>query len=222
MKDKIAASKDFTNVIKDAKGHIADVSGSFDSVAKELKNQVSSSEELGKSLKGAVESVNKLSSESERSASIMAQSSKALDLSGLDDEKYKKELSKLTEKLSNLNSAYEQQMQTATTQNTVADKLNDTIEKFHTNLSSSSDNTQKLQEKVNALTKLYEAQIDYTAAQSESVNKLKDTLEVFLSKLNDSADKTVVFNDRLDDLAEKVSSLNNVYGNMLDAMGSRK
>ena len=220
LKDKIAASKDFAESLKMAKGNINDVSSSFKSVASDLNSQVSSSAELGKSMQSAIQSVNQLASESKKSAEMMQASSKAIDLTGND--KYKEQLEVLTKKLEGLNSAYDQQMNAASTQNSIADKLNQTIDEYHQRLSTSSDNTKNLQEKVDALAKLYEVQINYTSAQADSINKLKDTLDVFLSKLNDSADKTGQFNSKLDDLGDKVASLNNVYGNMLDAMSSRR
>ncbi len=220
LKDKVAASKEFVESLKSAKENVNDVSSSFKTVASDLQGQVSSSEELGKSMKSAIESVNQLAAESKKSADIMQASSKAIDLTGND--KYKEQLEVLTQKLANLNAAYDKQVNAASAQNSIADQLNQTIEEYHKRLSSSSDNTKKLQEKVDALAKLYEVQINYTSAQADSINKLKDTLDLFLTKLNDSADKTSDFNRRLDELGEKVASLNTVYGNMLDAMSSRK
>jgi hypothetical protein len=49
--------------------------------------------------------------------------------------------------------------------------------------------------------------------------KFQQTYSTFLENLSESSDKTLAYKSELDTLTERVSALNKVYGNMLNAMG---
>jgi hypothetical protein len=52
----------------------------------------------------------------------------------------------------------------------------------------------------------------------QTTNKLQKSIENFVSNLNESVESTVKYKEVADMLAESISDLNKVYGNMLSAM----
>jgi gliding motility-associated protein GldL len=69
-----------------------------------------------------------------------------------------------------------------------------------------------------ALNAVYELQLQETNQQVESSAKLQETMVQFLDNLSQSADQTALYQNQLDELTNRVASLNKVYGNMLSAM----
>ena len=57
-----------------------------------------------------------------------------------------------------------------------------------------------------------------TAALSDSNRRLNDTMALYIEKVNASAANTDTLNHQLTDLSKRMSAMNNVYGNMLNAM----
>ena len=57
-----------------------------------------------------------------------------------------------------------------------------------------------------------------TAALSDTNRKLNDTMAIYIEKVNASAANTDNLNHQLNDMAKRMSAMNNVYGNMLNAM----
>lgn len=57
-----------------------------------------------------------------------------------------------------------------------------------------------------------------TAAFSDSNKKLNDTMAIYIEKVNATAANTDTLNHQLTDLSKRMSAMNTVYGNMLNAM----
>jgi len=72
-----------------------------------------------------------------------------------------------------------------------------------------------------ALNAAYELQLQSTNAQVESASKIEQTFNEFLKNLDESSEKTLAYKQELDALTDRVSQLNKVYGNMLNAMGNQ-
>jgi gliding motility-associated protein GldL len=72
-----------------------------------------------------------------------------------------------------------------------------------------------------ALNAAYELQLQSTNKHAETAAKFQQTYQAFMENLSESSDKTVAYKAELDSLTERVSALNKVYGNMLNAMGSQ-
>ena len=117
-----------------------------------------------------------------------------------------------------MNAAYEKQLQYSQNQAETSGKLQETFEKFITNLNSTINNTSKYQENISTLNNVFQSQLKGTNEHVEATAKLKNTLNDLFTKINDSADKTLKYNTELDNLSKKVAALNTVYGNMLSAM----
>ncbi len=148
----------------------------------------------------------------------MSESAQALDFTALKENNYGEQLTKISQNLASLNSAYEMQLQNSQNQTESSGKLQETIEKFITNLNSSIDNTSKYKDNLSALNNVFQNQLQGTSDHVDTTAKLKGTLDEFMTKINDSADKTLKYNEELDNLSKKVADLNKVYGNMLTAM----
>ncbi|MDY6437032.1 MAG: gliding motility protein GldL [Bacteroidales bacterium] len=56
------------------------------------------------------------------------------------------------------------------------------------------------------------------ASYSETNKKLNDTMSLYIEKMNASASSTDLLNREMVDMSKRLSAMNNVYGNMLNAM----
>ena len=76
----------------------------------------------------------------------------------------------------------------------------------------------RISENLAALNTIYEIQLHGTNKAVESTEKLHGTMNEFLNKLEQSTASTTEFSDQMTTLTNRMTSLNNVYGNMLTAM----
>ncbi len=88
-----------------------------------------------------------------------------------------------------------------------------------------SDNTRKYQEQVQAVSKnlaalnaVYELELQDTNNHLKAMNKFYGNLTNAIDNLNDSVEDTKRYRQQMGNLAKNLSSLNNIYGNMLTAM----
>jgi polyhydroxyalkanoate synthesis regulator phasin len=66
----------------------------------------------------------------------------------------------------------------------------------------------------------YELQLQATTQQVETAAKIQQTFDAFSETLGASSEKTLAYKQELDALTNRVSALNKVYGNMLNAMSA--
>lgn len=146
----------------------------------------------------------------------------------------------------NLNEVSSSAKKMTTSFNTAADKINDNIESTATyseNVKRVSDaanklatlyertskdvesqesdyNTanRKLVDNLSALNSVYELQLKESNQQKDSTAKVSQGVNNFIKNLEASNDATAAYQKEVKVLSEKVSALNNVYGNMLSAM----
>lgn len=218
INQEITASESYLSNVKNASDQVGGLSDVYSRASKSLESDLEATAGFAESVKAATSSANQLTNNYNKSSEALAASAKALDFTSLNEINYNEQLSKIAQNLTSLNASYEAQLKNSESQVGSAAKLQETIEKFVSNINSSVENTVKYQENLNALNNAFKTQLEGTTGQVEKVSQLQDTLENFLSKLNDSADKTLKYNQELDNLAKKVSALNTVYGNMLSAM----
>lgn len=79
-------------------------------------------------------------------------------------------------------------------------------------------NVDKLAENLGALNAAYELQLKESNKQKDSTQKLSEGVDTFVKNLESSNKASEAYQKELQVLSEKVSALNNVYGNMLSAM----
>ncbi len=81
---------------------------------------------------------------------------------------------------------------------------------------------EKVSSNLSALNSVYELQLQNSTQQTESFDKMGETMTNFLSNLEQSAANTEKYKVQADMLAKNVEALNNVYGNMLNAMNVQR
>ncbi|MBN2173741.1 MAG: gliding motility protein GldL [Bacteroidales bacterium] len=214
----ISASEELLGSLKSASESASGLSGIYAQASESIKSDLDATKDFSNSVKAATASANKLAENYSKSADALSLSAEALDFTALRENKYGEQLNKISGNLAALNAAYEMQLQNSKVQTEAAGKLQETLEKFVTNLNGSIENTSKYQQNIDALNTIFKNQLQGTSDQVEATAKLKDGLDLFLNKLNESADKTIRYNEELENLSKKVAALNTVYGNMLTAM----
>ncbi len=80
----------------------------------------------------------------------------------------------------------------------------------------------KVSTNLSALNSVYELQLQNSNSQTEVFDKMGTTMESFLSNLEQSVANTEKYKVQADELAKNVEALNNVYGNMLNAMNVQR
>ncbi len=84
------------------------------------------------------------------------------------------------------------------------------------------DELNKVSTNLSALNSVYELQLQNSNQQTETFDKMGTTMESFLSNLEQSVENTEKYKVQADELAKNVAALNNVYGNMLNAMNVQR
>jgi len=214
----ISASEEYAKSVNNAAGSITNLTNAYTKASDSLKIDTNITEGFAESVKAVTQSANKLAENYTKSAQIVSQSAEALDFSSLKEKNYNEQLNKIAQNLASLNSAYEKQIQYSQNQAETSGKLQETFEKFISNMNSTIINTSKYQENLSSINNVFQSQLKGTNEHVETTAKLKNTLNDLLTKINESADKTLKYNTELDNLSKKVAALNNVYGNMLSAM----
>ncbi len=84
------------------------------------------------------------------------------------------------------------------------------------------DELNKVSTNLSALNSVYELQLQNSSQQTQVFDKMDEVMNNFLSNLEASAANTEKYKDQADELAKNVEALNNVYGNMLNAMNVQR
>jgi gliding motility-associated protein GldL len=84
------------------------------------------------------------------------------------------------------------------------------------------DELTKVSRNLAALNSVYELQLQSSTQQTDTFDKMGQTMEAFLANLQQSVDNTEKYKVQADELAKNVAALNQVYGNMLNAMNVQR
>jgi gliding motility-associated protein GldL len=105
-------------------------------------------------------------------------------------------------------------------------KLTESISGYSSSVSEGgkeySGNIEKMNKSLGELNTLYELQLKETGDFVKNNNKLYTGLDTILKNLNDSVAETKRYRDEIVKLGDNLTSLNNIYGNMLSAMNYTK
>lgn len=92
-------------------------------------------------------------------------------------------------------------------------------------LGTASEHTKKYQEQIQSVSKnlaalnaVYELELQDTNNHLKAMNKFYSNLTNAINNLNDSVEDTKTYRQQMANLSKNLSTLNNVYGNMLSAM----
>ncbi len=99
----------------------------------------------------------------------------------------------------------------------IAKNIDELQKSINKNLSYNAQLT-KLSENLASLNAMYEIQLKNSEQQTAATTKLQETLNKFLVNLENSTSKTDQYQKEMDTLTRRMSTLNNIYGNMLSAM----
>lgn len=126
------ATSDYTRVLSSASKSVSDLSAN---VAK------------------AAETTNQFTGTYQQSAQAFANSVQKLDFSGLDTRAYGDQMTKLSNNIAALNSAYELQLRSSTAHVEDSNKLHNTLNQYLTNISDSAQDINKYRQEMDNLTK---------------------------------------------------------------------
>lgn len=104
-------------------------------------------------------------------------------------------------------------------------EIANTIKQGHSSIASGSKEYEgqlsELSKNLSSLNEVYVTQIKETAEQMKGSKELYGGLHEMISNLKSSVEETKQYSDEMTQLRENVSSLNKLYGNMLNAMGNK-
>lgn len=100
----------------------------------------------------------------------------------------------------------------------LAEMYENTSKAIESQGSSYQQTSQKLIDNLGALNSVYELQLKETQKQKESTQQITESVDHFMNNLEASNNATASYRKQVEILSEKVSALNDVYGNMLSAM----
>ncbi len=205
------ATNQYIQNMESASKSVLELSQSYKNKAEYLKHDLSLSEEYNSNLKNVVGSLNEMN-DAYRDSARKAQDGAAASES-------------LTKNLSALNTAYDLQMQAASTQTESTQKYQQAFEGAIDKLGSSAESSQKykeeidqLTENIKALTSAYEQQMQSAGSQAASTQKYQEALESVIAQFSSSAESSKKYREEMAQLTENIKALNSVYGNMLSAM----
>lgn len=173
--------------------------GSGDSVSQELDQMLEEAkigpeliESLGEGFRKLSEHTSQLNTMSDASVAT---------------EEYIGNVQNASDKLNGLSHSYEQASEALTGLSVSSDASNDY-----------SDNLKNISSKLTELNNVYELQLKSATQHMEASNQAFEGMNSMMSNLNESVEGTEKYKENITDLAENLSSLNTIYGNMLNAM----
>lgn len=112
------------------------------------------------------------------------------------------------EKLNGLSHSYEQASEALTGLSVSSEASNDY-----------SNSLKDISSKLAELNNVYELQLQAASKHMEASNETFEGMTSLMSNLKESVEGTERYKENINDLAQNLSSLNTIYGNMLNAMG---
>lgn len=199
-----AATNEYVENVRNASKSVDELSSSYRKTSEILNKDASASSDYVSNIKTASESAANLSSSyREASESIKNDLSITREFAGSIKEA-SDSAKALAENYTNSSNALSKSVEALDFSSVEGKSYNEQLRRIADNLS--------------ALNAVYELQLQGTNQQVESAAKLQETMNAFLHNLSASAEKTSQYKEQLDQLTERVSALNKVYGNMLSAM----
>lgn len=153
MNKEVVATNELTTRVQEISNAASTLRGAYGDAAKTFKDDIRASEELSHTIRIASESAAKLSESYFHSADKIAKTIEDLKGSAENSEAFNQQLNKLSANLASLNKLYEMQLVNSDLQSKASVKLEQTFEKFLSNLEESSNKTVQYQREMDTLTK---------------------------------------------------------------------
>ncbi|MBI4944774.1 MAG: gliding motility protein GldL [Bacteroidetes bacterium] len=207
------------NNITDAGVAASNLANSMKSATTTVTSLTETYDKSSKAMEGLSQSYGKASNALEQFSSLAQQEG------GI----YTEQLQKASKNISSLNSAYELQVQASNENVKVASKANEGMQKLLSLLEASMEASQrdavsygehlkKTAGNIESLNAAYELQLQTTKEHISKSGNLYAGVERTLASLNESSEDAQKFKQQMGTMAENLSALNTVYGNMLTAM----
>jgi gliding motility-associated protein GldL len=148
------------------------------------------------SLSKAAESVRNLSASYDKTAEAITANTTASDA-------YFANIEKATAAVGNLANVYEQTVQSMANESAYIDDM------------------KRLSQNLSAINAAYELQLQSTSAALNASTELDNQMKHVVDNLAQSSENISIYRNQVDLLAQNVNRLNDIYGNMLAAMGNR-
>jgi gliding motility-associated protein GldL len=149
------------------------------------------------SLSKAAESVRNLSASYDKTADAIVANTDASNA-------YFANVEKASSAVGNLASVYEQTVQEISKESTYVDDM------------------KRLSQNLSAINAAYELQLQSTAETLKATTELDGQMKNVLTTLDQSSSSVAAYKEQVDMLSKNVNKLNDIYGNMLAAMGNRQ
>ena len=209
ISDASVAANEFTDNMKKASGKIGTLSDTYDKASS--------------SISGSISDLEKASSKTSQALDLITNSTQ--QQAGA----YSEQLKNVSKNLGSLNNAYELQLQNSNENIKAVAKANEGINKLFSTLEASMQASQrdaisygehlkKTSGNVESLNAAYELQLQTTKEHISKSGKLYEGIERTMVSLNESSEDAKRFKHQMTAMAENLSALNTVYGNMLTAM----
>jgi|AntAceMinimDraft_16_1070373.scaffolds.fasta_scaffold09166_2 gliding motility-associated protein GldL len=198
------ASNGYVNNLNLASESVSELSNSYKKTSDNLNKNAGASDDYINSIKIASESANELSGSYKKTFNALDNN---IDLF----EGYANSIKAVTNSANNFVEKYTESADALT-------KSADALDFSKIDGSAYVENLQLISKNLSALNASYELQLQGSNDQMQTTNKLQKSIENFVSNLNESVESTVKYKEVADMLAESISDLNKVYGNMLSAM----
>jgi gliding motility-associated protein GldL len=202
------ATNEYVSRVKTASKSVENLSKSYDVAAESLQKDANASVQFSNSLKNAGESAAHLSSSYKEASDILK-----------NDIMVTKEFTNsMRAAMDSANILAEQYTKSAEVLSQSAKKLDfSAIDGKEYN-----DQLHQISNKLQALNSVYELQLQGSNEQIQSTAKVRETMGELLKNMKESTETMAVYQEQMNLLTQRLSSLNDVYGGMLSAMSGKK
>jgi gliding motility-associated protein GldL len=153
LEQSVSASEEQLSSIQAVSKNAATLSHAYVQASESIKDEISLNKEFSASIINATVFTNKFVEKYSESAELLSKTSEALHASVQEENNYNKQLQKISNNLSALNSLYELHLQSSNQQMESTSKVNETLNKLTVKLNESLEKTSEFKQEVEAFSK---------------------------------------------------------------------
>ncbi len=204
ISNAVVATNEYVDSINSATKSATNLAGSYQKASEVLNQDATASVEYLENMKSAANSAAKLSTAYDKAATILHTEVKSTE-----------------EFTTTIQSAMQSAKQLNETYSKSANMIKQSVDALNfvaVDGDSYNKQLQQIAKNMAALNSVYELQLQGTTKASEAADKMHKTMSDYLEKVNQTAANTQELNQHINELNNRISALNKVYGNMLSAM----
>ncbi len=204
ISNAVVATNEYVDSINSATKSATNLAGSYQKASEVLNQDATASVEYLENMKSAANSAAKLSTAYDKAATILQTEVKST-------EEFTTTIQTAMQSAKQLNETYSKSA------NMIKQSV-DALNFVAVDGDSYNKQLQQIAKNMAALNSVYELQLQGTTKASEAADKMHKTMSDYLEKVNQTAANTQELNQHINELNNRISALNKVYGNMLSAM----